>query len=135
MATLQILPHGLAVNRIYLNADGETHDIVEGPLDTSQHQTPPYKYINTLVGRYANRIAVTEKGHVIEKEGLTATVKPVPNGKWSPKNGHLAQTNQPQKVKRSRCTEVLMHSTRFYLTRLIAQAARYSVLLSSTLSK
>ncbi|KIM33294.1 hypothetical protein M408DRAFT_61830, partial [Serendipita vermifera MAFF 305830] len=76
---LEILPHGLAVNRIYLNADGETHDIVEGPLDTGLHQTPPYKYVNTIVGRYVNRIPVTGKPHVIEKNGYSASVNPVHN--------------------------------------------------------
>lgn len=76
---LEILPQGLAVNRIYLNADGETHDIVEGPFDTTQHQTPPFKYLNTVVGRYANRIPTKENGHSIEKDGISATIKPVYN--------------------------------------------------------
>ncbi|PVF98019.1 galactose mutarotase-like protein, partial [Serendipita vermifera] len=70
---------GLAVNSIYLNAVGETHDIVQGPLDWTQHPTPPYKYMNTLVGRYANRIAVKEGGHHIEKNGYSGTVVPIKN--------------------------------------------------------
>jgi hypothetical protein len=68
------------VNSIYLNAIGETHDIVQGPLDWTQHPTPPYKYMNTLVGRYANRIPMKEGGHTIEKNGYTGTVLPVKNG-------------------------------------------------------
>lgn len=68
------------MNRIYLNADGETHDIVEGPFDTTQHQTPPYKYLNTIVGRYVNRIPTKENGHLIEKDGISATIKPIYNG-------------------------------------------------------
>lgn len=76
----QILPLGLVVNSIYLNADGVTHDIVEGPYDSALHGTQPYKFMNTIVGRYANRVPVTQNGHTIEKNGYSATVHPVPNG-------------------------------------------------------
>ncbi|KAG9039486.1 hypothetical protein FS842_003150, partial [Serendipita sp. 407] len=76
---VEILPLGLAVNSIYLNADGETHDIVEGPFDSKLHGTPPYKYMNTLVGRYANRIAVKSDGHKISKGGYEGVVNVVKN--------------------------------------------------------
>lgn len=76
---LEILPQGLAVNSLYLNADGETHDVIPGPYDSAQHATPPYKYLNTLVGRYANRIAMKEGGHAIQKNGYSATINPVKN--------------------------------------------------------
>ncbi|KAG8821415.1 hypothetical protein FRC17_009834 [Serendipita sp. 399] len=78
---VEILPLGLAVNSIYLNADGETHDIVEGPFDSKLHETPPYKYMNTLVGRYANRIPVKADGHKISKGGYEGVVNVVKNGK------------------------------------------------------
>lgn len=63
-----------------LNADGETNDIVQGPIDPAEHGGAPYRFMNTIVGRYSNRLPVKEGGHLIEKNGYSAAVTPVKNG-------------------------------------------------------
>ncbi|KAG9031249.1 hypothetical protein FRB95_002952 [Tulasnella sp. JGI-2019a] len=65
---LEVLPYGLTIHRILVNADGKTHDIVIGPNNTQEHKTTPF--LHTLIGRYSNRIPVGES--TLEKDGVTS---------------------------------------------------------------
>ncbi|TFK65110.1 galactose mutarotase-like protein [Pluteus cervinus] len=65
---VEVLPHGLTLHRVFVQADGRTHDIVIGPESPSDHVTQ--KYTNTIVGRYSNRIPV--KTHTLERHGITS---------------------------------------------------------------
>ncbi|KAJ3712023.1 galactose mutarotase-like protein [Lentinula raphanica] len=67
---VEILPFGLTFHRVFVQADGRTHDIVIGPEDPRGHITQ--KYTNTIIGRYANRIPVG--AHKIERNGVKAEV-------------------------------------------------------------
>ena len=53
---LEVLPHGVTLHRLFVQADGKTHDILVGPEDPAGHLQQ--KYTNTIVGRYANRVPV-----------------------------------------------------------------------------
>ncbi|TFL02352.1 galactose mutarotase-like protein [Pterulicium gracile] len=72
---VEILPHGLTINRIYVQAEGRTHDLVLGPESPQDHLGQ--KYVNTIIGRYSNRIPTGE--HVIERNGVTAKLTSLPN--------------------------------------------------------
>lgn len=72
---LEILPHGLTFNRLYVQADGRTHDLLVGPENPTDHLRQ--KYTNTVVGRYANRLPVSS--HTLAKAGVEATFAPRPN--------------------------------------------------------
>ncbi|KAF8896033.1 galactose mutarotase-like domain-containing protein [Infundibulicybe gibba] len=65
---VEVLPHGLTLHRIFVQADGRTHDIVIGPELPQDHLTQ--KYTNTVVGRYANRIPVGL--HRLERKGIVS---------------------------------------------------------------
>ncbi|KAJ4477510.1 galactose mutarotase-like domain-containing protein [Lentinula aciculospora] len=67
---VEILPYGLTFHRIFVQADGRTHDIVIGPEDPRGHITQ--RYTNTIIGRYANRVPVGT--HAIERNGVKAEV-------------------------------------------------------------
>ncbi|KAJ3793774.1 galactose mutarotase-like domain-containing protein [Lentinula aff. detonsa] len=67
---VEILPYGLTFHRVFVQADGRTHDIVIGPEDPRGHITQ--KYTNTIIGRYANRIPIGS--HTIERNGVEAEV-------------------------------------------------------------
>ncbi|KAJ4468626.1 galactose mutarotase-like protein [Lentinula edodes] len=67
---VEIIPYGLTFHRIFVQADGRTHDIVIGPEDPRGHITQ--KYTNTIIGRYANRVPVGT--HAIERNGVKAEV-------------------------------------------------------------
>ena len=54
---LEVLPHGVTLHRLYVQANGKTHDILIGPEHPSTHQHQ--KYTNSIVGRYTNRVPVT----------------------------------------------------------------------------
>ncbi|KAI0790063.1 galactose mutarotase-like domain-containing protein [Abortiporus biennis] len=72
---LEVLPHGLTLHRLFVQADGRTHDLLIGPEDPKDHLTQ--KYTNTIVGRYANRLPVTES--TLSRSGITATFTPLAN--------------------------------------------------------
>ncbi|KAF7967966.1 hypothetical protein HWV62_32429 [Athelia sp. TMB] len=72
---LELLPRGLTINKIFVQADGRTHDIVVGPENATDHGK--IKYHNSIVGRYSNRIPVGK--HTIEKNGITAEADILPN--------------------------------------------------------
>jgi aldose 1-epimerase len=72
---VEILPHGLTVNRVFVQAEGRTHDLVIGPEAPQDHLDR--KYVNTVIGRYSNRIPVGE--HEIERNGVKAKVTAIPN--------------------------------------------------------
>ncbi|KAI0090921.1 galactose mutarotase-like protein [Irpex rosettiformis] len=78
---LQVLPYGLTLQSLYVQADGKTNDILIGPEDPHDHVSQ--KYTNTIVGRYCNRLPVPEDGQglQVEKNGITATVTPRSNEK------------------------------------------------------
>ncbi|RDB29426.1 Aldose 1-epimerase [Hypsizygus marmoreus] len=63
---VEVLPYGLTLHRIIVQADGRTHDIVIGPEQPEDHVSQ--KYTNTIVGRYANRIPVGT--HHLERHGI-----------------------------------------------------------------
>ncbi|KAI0260464.1 galactose mutarotase-like domain-containing protein [Gloeopeniophorella convolvens] len=76
----EILPRGLTLHRLFVQADGRTHDVVVGPEDPADHQDLPYT--NTIVGRYANR--VPSGTHPISRNGASATFTAVAHPPHTP---------------------------------------------------
>ncbi|EMD31497.1 hypothetical protein CERSUDRAFT_127368 [Gelatoporia subvermispora B] len=74
---LELLPHGLTIHRLFVQADGKTHDIVIGPEDPAGHLVQ--KYTNTVVGRYSNRLPVTPEPLALSRGGHTSTLAPLAN--------------------------------------------------------
>ncbi|KAK7682610.1 hypothetical protein QCA50_014410 [Cerrena zonata] len=74
---LEVLPRGLTIHRLYIQADGRTHDLVVGPEDPKGHLTQ--KYTNTIVGRYANRLPTTPEPFILSKNNLSSTFSPQSN--------------------------------------------------------
>ncbi|TFK83746.1 galactose mutarotase-like protein [Polyporus arcularius HHB13444] len=74
---LEILPAGLTLHRLYVQADGKTHDILIGPEDPTGHITQ--KYTNTIIGRYANRLPVGS--FALDRDGIHSVVAPKANEK------------------------------------------------------
>ncbi|KAF9001493.1 galactose mutarotase-like domain-containing protein [Cyathus striatus] len=72
---LEVLPHGLTIHRLFVQADGRTHDIVIGPENPEDHTTQ--KYTNTAIGRYTNRIPVGT--HTLERNGITSEFNALAN--------------------------------------------------------
>ncbi|EIW57180.1 galactose mutarotase-like protein [Trametes versicolor FP-101664 SS1] len=72
---LEVLPAGLTLHRLFVQADGKTHDILIGPEDPAGHITQ--KYTNTIIGRYANRLPVGS--FAVERNGIHSVVSPKPN--------------------------------------------------------
>ncbi|KII85244.1 hypothetical protein PLICRDRAFT_45429 [Plicaturopsis crispa FD-325 SS-3] len=72
---LEILPRGLTIHRIIVQADGRTHDLVVGPETPSDHLLK--KYTNTIVGRYANRVPVGT--YELERHGRHSQFTPKAN--------------------------------------------------------
>ncbi|KAI0822568.1 galactose mutarotase-like protein [Trametes gibbosa] len=72
---LEVLPAGLTLHRLFVQADGKTHDILIGPEDPAGHITQ--KYTNTVIGRYANRLPVGS--FAIARNGFDSVVSPKPN--------------------------------------------------------
>ncbi|KAG5645095.1 hypothetical protein DXG03_006909 [Asterophora parasitica] len=76
MHLVQILPHGLTLHRIIVQADGRTHDVVIGPELPKDHVSQ--KYTNSIVGRYSNRIPVGT--HILERHGIKSEFVAQANG-------------------------------------------------------
>ncbi|KAH9921186.1 galactose mutarotase-like protein [Epithele typhae] len=74
---LEVLPAGLTFHRLFVQADGKTHDILIGPEDPTGHQTQ--KYTNTIIGRYSNRLPVG--AFKISRGSFESTVSPQANEK------------------------------------------------------
>lgn len=74
---LEVSPKGLTLHRLQLDTAAVAHDIVPGPYD---EKDIPSKYVNTVIGRYSNRIPVSSEGYAIEKGGYKNVVKPIANG-------------------------------------------------------
>ncbi|THH27229.1 hypothetical protein EUX98_g6965 [Antrodiella citrinella] len=74
---LEILPHGLTLHRLFVQADGRTHDLLIGPELPSHHLTQ--KYTNSIIGRYANRLPVSPAPIPLSRNGHAATFTPVSN--------------------------------------------------------
>ncbi|KAH0584875.1 hypothetical protein H2248_008153 [Termitomyces sp. 'cryptogamus'] len=72
---VEILPFGLTLHRIIVQADGRTHDIVVGPEDPEGHTTQ--KYTNTIIGRFSNRIPAGT--HNIERNGIKGQITAIAN--------------------------------------------------------
>ncbi|KAJ7767230.1 galactose mutarotase-like domain-containing protein [Mycena metata] len=72
---LEILPYGLTLHRLFVQADGRTHDIVIGPEAPEDHVTQ--KYTNTVVGRYSNRLPVGT--HKVERHGIASELTTILN--------------------------------------------------------
>ncbi|KZT23155.1 galactose mutarotase-like protein [Neolentinus lepideus HHB14362 ss-1] len=72
---LELIPNGLLMHRLFVQADGKTHDLLIGPEDPRDHLKK--KYVNVIIGRYANRLPVGEFS--LERDGAKGTVKPISN--------------------------------------------------------
>ncbi|KAL1738613.1 galactose mutarotase-like domain-containing protein, partial [Schizophyllum fasciatum] len=72
---LEIIPFGLTIHRILVQADGKTHDILVGPEKPEDHTTR--RYINSVIGRYTNRLPV--KPLQFERNGVKGEFTPIPN--------------------------------------------------------
>ncbi|KAJ6459464.1 galactose mutarotase-like domain-containing protein [Mycena vitilis] len=72
---LEILPFGLTLHRLFVQADGRTHDIVIGPESPKDHTTQ--RYTNTAIGRYSNRVPVGT--HKVQRNGITSEVTAIAN--------------------------------------------------------
>ncbi|KAI4520280.1 galactose mutarotase-like protein [Schizophyllum commune Loenen D] len=72
---LEIIPFGLTIHRIFVQADGKTHDILVGPEKPEDHKTR--RYINSVIGRYTNRLPV--KLLQFERKGIKGEFTPIPN--------------------------------------------------------
>ncbi|CCL98625.1 uncharacterized protein FIBRA_00627 [Fibroporia radiculosa] len=66
---------GVTLHRLYIQADGKTHDILIGPETPSGHLVQ--KYTNTLIGRYANRVPAGT--HTISRASNTASLTAASN--------------------------------------------------------
>ncbi|THH04870.1 hypothetical protein EW145_g5208 [Phellinidium pouzarii] len=65
---IELLPHGVTVHKIYVQADGKTHDLLIGPENPNDFLSQYHKYHNTIVGRYTNRLPVGT--HEVERNGI-----------------------------------------------------------------
>ncbi|PCH39334.1 galactose mutarotase-like protein [Wolfiporia cocos MD-104 SS10] len=75
---LEVLPMGITLHRLFVQADGKTHDILIGPESPAGHLTQ--KYTNTIIGRYANRVPVPPAGTLpIARNGASAEIAPRAN--------------------------------------------------------
>ncbi|KAF7312740.1 hypothetical protein MIND_00289000 [Mycena indigotica] len=72
---LEVLPHGLTIHRLIVQADGRTHDIVIGPESPADHAFQ--KYTNSVVGRYSNRVEVGT--HKFERKGVSGEMTAILN--------------------------------------------------------
>ncbi|KAG8937232.1 hypothetical protein FRC02_000001 [Tulasnella sp. 418] len=64
---VEVLPYGFTIHKILVNDGDKTHDIVIGPNDPEDHRTHR-EFMNTVVGRYSNRVPV---GTIeLEKDGI-----------------------------------------------------------------
>jgi len=75
---LEVMPYGLTVHRLFVQADGKTHDLVIGPEHHVLHRQ--IKYVNTIIGRYTNRLPVKEHSVAsVRSPGTKSSFTPVPN--------------------------------------------------------
>ncbi|KAH9914979.1 galactose mutarotase-like protein [Fomitopsis serialis] len=72
---LEVLPYGLTLHRLFVQADGKTHDILIGPETPSDHLVQ--KYTNTIIGRYANRVPAGT--HTVTRNGLSSSLTAASN--------------------------------------------------------
>ncbi|KAG6873480.1 hypothetical protein C0995_015183 [Termitomyces sp. Mi166 len=81
---VEILPFGLTLHRVIVQADecslkrsnyAKTHDIVVGPESPEGHATQ--KYVNTIIGRFSNRIPAGT--HIIERNGIKGQMTVIAN--------------------------------------------------------
>ncbi|KDQ08725.1 hypothetical protein BOTBODRAFT_37725 [Botryobasidium botryosum FD-172 SS1] len=73
---LEVLPHGLTINRFLVNGDGRTNDLLVGPFDPIDHEKYR-KFLNPIVGRYSNRLPAGDVP--FEKDGVSGVVSPISN--------------------------------------------------------
>ncbi|KAI0067218.1 galactose mutarotase-like protein [Artomyces pyxidatus] len=77
---IEVLPLGATLHRLFVQADGRTHDLVIGPEDPKGHLVQ--KYTNTIVGRYVNRVPVGT--HSVSRDGVTSIASVQPNSALTP---------------------------------------------------
>jgi len=75
---LEVLPYGLHVTKILLNANGKSNDVIIAPYFADE-LVRERRMLNPIVGRYTNRLPVGQ--HDIEKGGVKATVTPISNAR------------------------------------------------------
>ncbi|KZT54425.1 galactose mutarotase-like protein [Calocera cornea HHB12733] len=73
---LEVLPYGLHVTKILLNANGRSNDVIISPYSNDE-LVRDRRMMNPIVGRYTNRLPVGV--HEIVKGDTKATVSPVSN--------------------------------------------------------
>ncbi|KAG8934780.1 hypothetical protein FRC01_000461 [Tulasnella sp. 417] len=66
---VEVIPYGLTIHRILVNGDGKTHDLLIGPEGPQEHGELR-RFMNTIVGRYSNRIPTGD--FTLEKNGITS---------------------------------------------------------------
>ncbi|KAG9018950.1 hypothetical protein FRB90_007941 [Tulasnella sp. 427] len=66
---VEVIPYGLTIHRILVNGDGKTHDLLIGPQDPQEHGDLR-RFMNTIVGRYSNRIPTGD--FTLQKNGITS---------------------------------------------------------------
>ncbi|KZT53530.1 galactose mutarotase-like protein [Calocera cornea HHB12733] len=71
---VELLPFGLHITQILLNADGRSNDVLIGPLDNRTHRDKR-GFLNPVVGRYCNRLPVGS--FQVEKDGEKGEVKTI----------------------------------------------------------
>ncbi|KZP00588.1 galactose mutarotase-like protein [Calocera viscosa TUFC12733] len=71
---VEIIPYGLHITQILLNADGRSNDVLIGPLDNRAHREKR-GFLNCVVGRYCNRLPVGT--FEVEKDGEKGEVKTI----------------------------------------------------------
>ncbi|KAL5504356.1 hypothetical protein ACEPAH_8430 [Sanghuangporus vaninii] len=76
---IEVLPHGVTLHRIYVQADGKTHDILIGPEKPEDFLSQFHKYHNTIIGRYTNRVPVGE--YEVERNGIKSRLVTLGNQK------------------------------------------------------
>ncbi|KZP01093.1 galactose mutarotase-like protein [Calocera viscosa TUFC12733] len=73
---LEVLPYGLHVNKIILNANGRSNDVICAPYG-AEELVQERRMMNCIVGRYTNRLPVGT--FELEKGSAKATVSPISN--------------------------------------------------------
>ncbi|EJU00741.1 galactose mutarotase-like protein [Dacryopinax primogenitus] len=96
---LEVLPYGLHITKILLNADGRSNDVIIAPF-SARELVSDRRMMNSVVGRYTNRLPVGK--YEIEKGGVTATVTPIANSRLP----HVSLHSGPEGFDRKNWTRV-----------------------------
>ena len=70
--TASVLPYGLTIHRI---STEQGEDFIGGPEDPKDHQTCGRKFLNPIIGRYANRLPANKTIEYQSANGKTTQIK------------------------------------------------------------